>query len=36
MYSVEWERHALDQLAALPVEASLSYAELVTVLEVAP
>jgi hypothetical protein len=36
MYSVEWEVHALDQLVALPAEAIPFYAELVTVLEVAP
>ena len=36
MYSVEWERHALDQLPALPSEAFSFFAELVTVLEVAP
>ena len=36
MYSVEWEQHALDQLAALPSEAFPFYAELVTVLQVEP
>jgi hypothetical protein len=36
VYSVEWERHALDQLSALPSEAFPFYAELVTVLQVAP
>lgn len=36
MYSVEWERHALDQLTALPSEAFPLHAELVTLLEVAP
>ena len=36
MYSVEWEQHALDQLAALPSEAFSFYAELVALLEVAP
>jgi hypothetical protein len=36
MYSVEWEQHALDQLAALPSGAFPFYAELVTVLQVEP
>lgn len=36
MYSVEWERHALDQLSVLPSDAFPFYAELVTVLQVAP
>jgi hypothetical protein len=36
VYSVEWEQHALDQLAALPSEAFSFYAELVALLEVAP
>jgi hypothetical protein len=33
VYSVEWEQHALDQLAALPSEAFPLYAELVALLE---
>lgn len=36
MYSVEWEPHALEQLSALPSAAFLFFAELVTVLDVAP
>lgn len=36
MYSVEWEQHALAQAAAIPAEAFPFYAELVTLLEVAP
>jgi hypothetical protein len=36
MYSVEWEQHALDQLSSLPLEAFSFYAELVTLLQVAP
>jgi hypothetical protein len=36
MYSVEWERHALDQAAALPTDVFSLYAEVVTLLEVAP
>jgi hypothetical protein len=36
MYSVEWEQQALDQLGALPSAAFPFYAELVTVLQVAP
>jgi hypothetical protein len=33
VYSVEWERHALDELSALPSEVFPFYAELVTVLQ---
>jgi hypothetical protein len=36
VYSVEWEQHALDQIAALPSDAFPHYAELVTLLEVVP
>jgi hypothetical protein len=36
MYSVEWEQQALDQLGALPSKAFPFYAELVTLLQVAP
>jgi hypothetical protein len=36
VYSVEWERHALDQLAGLPAEAFPFFAELLAVLQVAP
>jgi hypothetical protein len=36
MYSVEWEQQALDQLSALPPETFPFYAELVTLLQVAP
>jgi hypothetical protein len=36
VYSVEWERQALDQLSALRSGAFPFFAELVTVLEVAP
>jgi hypothetical protein len=36
VYSVESEHHALEQVAALPVEALHYYAELMTVLETAP
>ena len=36
MYSVEWEQHALEQVAALPSQAFPFYAELVALLEVAP
>jgi hypothetical protein len=36
VYSVEWEPHAFDQLSALPSEVFPFFAELVTVLEVAP
>ena len=36
MYSVESEQHALEQVAALPVEALPFYAELMTMLETAP
>lgn len=36
MYSVETEFAALDEVAALPPEALPAYAELMTLLEVAP
>lgn len=36
MYSVEWEEHALSHAAELPADAFPFYAELVTLLEVAP
>jgi hypothetical protein len=36
MYSVETEIDALGEVAALPAEALASYAELMTLLEVAP
>ncbi len=36
MYSVETEEVAVQQVAALPVEALPFYAELMTVLETAP
>lgn len=36
MYSVESEQHALEQVAALPADALPRYAELMTVLEIAP
>jgi hypothetical protein len=36
MYSVETEVDALDEVAALPAEALPNYAELMTLLEVAP
>jgi mRNA-degrading endonuclease RelE of RelBE toxin-antitoxin system len=36
MYSVEWEQQALDQLGALPSKAFAFYAELVTLLQLAP
>lgn len=36
MYSAGWEQSALDQLTALPAGAFPFFAELVTVLEVAP
>jgi hypothetical protein len=36
MYSVETEVDALDEVAALPAEALPEYAELMTLLEVAP
>jgi hypothetical protein len=36
MYSVESEQHALEQVAALPMEALPFYAELMVVLETAP
>jgi hypothetical protein len=36
MYSVESEQQALEQVAALPAEALIFYAELMTLLETAP
>jgi hypothetical protein len=36
VYAVEWEPYALDELSALPSEVFPFYAELVTVLRVAP
>jgi hypothetical protein len=36
MYSVETETAAVAEVAALPAEASPAYAELMTLLEVAP
>jgi len=36
VYSAESGQHALEQVAALPVEALPFYAELMTVLETAP
>jgi hypothetical protein len=36
MYSVETEVAALDEVAALPAQALPAYAELMTLLEVAP
>jgi hypothetical protein len=36
VYSVEWEQHALEEAAALPSQAFPYYAELMTLLEVAP
>lgn len=36
MYSVEWERQALAQLAALPFKAFPFFSELVALLEVTP
>jgi hypothetical protein len=36
MYSVEWEQQALDQLGTLPSKAFPFYAELVTLLQLAP
>ncbi len=36
MYSVETDTAALDQVAELPAEALALYAELLTLLEVAP
>ena len=36
MYSVETEIDALNEVAALPAEALPAYAELMTLLEVAP
>lgn len=36
MYSVETDPEAVEQLSALPAEALSSYAEVVTLLEVAP
>jgi len=36
VYSVESEQQALEQIAALPPEALLFYAELMTLLETAP
>ena len=36
MYSVETEAEAVSEIAALPTEALPAYAELITLLEVAP
>jgi hypothetical protein len=36
LYSVEWEQHALDQIAALPSGAFSFYAELVSLLQIEP
>jgi hypothetical protein len=36
MYSVETEAAAVDEIAALPAEALPAYAELISLLEVAP
>jgi hypothetical protein len=36
VYSLEWEQQAREQAAALPAEALIPYAELVTLLEIGP
>ena len=36
MYTVEWENPAGEQAAALPAEALVPYAELLTLLAIAP